>query len=137
MRIFIAVISILTSAGNIFLYCYVGSHTTTTFLRFSDIPYESLWYKFPVDLQKYLHLIIANAQRPRAFDGYAIMDLNLVTFVKVFFFFFSMNLFSTLHSSHLLIFEYCCISGNEKCHQFLFDDQNFCRIKSKCIERNV
>lgn len=84
MRIFIAVISMLTSAGNIFLYCYVGTFTTVKFLRFSDAAYESLWYKFPVELQKYLRLIIADAQRSRAFDGYGVMDLNLVTFAKVF-----------------------------------------------------
>lgn len=83
MRIFIAVISMMTSAGNIFLYCYVGTVTTVKFLQFSDAVYESLWYKFPVELQKYLRLIIANAQRPRAFDGFGIMDLNLVAFTKV------------------------------------------------------
>lgn len=74
----------MTSAGNIFLYCYVGTFTTVKFLRFSDVAYESLWYKFPIELQKYLRLIIADAQRPRAFDGFGFMDLNLVSFVKVF-----------------------------------------------------
>lgn len=85
MRIFIALISIVTSAGNIFLYCYVGTLTTVQFLRFSDVVYESIWYKFPVKLQKYLRLIIADAHRPRAFDGFGIMDLNLVAFAKVFY----------------------------------------------------
>lgn len=84
MRIFIAVISMLTSAGNIFLYSYVGTLSTAQFLRFSDVVYESLWYKFPVELQKYLRLIIANAHRRQAFDGFGVMELNLETFTKVY-----------------------------------------------------
>lgn len=67
----------------IFMLCHVGSMTTKTFLRFADIPYESMWYKFPLDLRKYLPLIIGEAQRPRVFHGIRMIDLNLTMFAKV------------------------------------------------------
>lgn len=82
-EIIIASIGICMSSGNIFLYCYVGSTTTDNFLQYADTTYESLWYKFPVDLQKYLRLIIADAQHRRVFKGLGIIDLNLIVFAGV------------------------------------------------------
>lgn len=63
--------------------CYVGSYTTENFLRFGDASYESMWYKLPTDLQKYVILIIAEAQRPRVFNGFGVIDLNLMAATKV------------------------------------------------------
>lgn len=71
------------STGTVFLYCLTGSFTTNQFLRFADEAYESMWYKFPVDLQQYLRLIIANAQRRRVFHGFNFIELSLMTFGKV------------------------------------------------------
>lgn len=61
----------------------MGSFTTDQFLRFADEAYDAMWYKIPVDLQKYLRLIIANAQRRRVFHGLNFIDLSLATFGKV------------------------------------------------------
>lgn len=83
IRVFVIIFSTLTSIFFIFLYCAVGSFVTNQFLRYADITYESIWYEFPIDLQKYLVLIIADAQRPKVFDGLGIIDLNLMTFIKV------------------------------------------------------
>lgn len=117
----------MTSAGNIFLYCYVGTFTTVKFLRFSDAAYESLWYKFPVGLQKYMRLIIADAQRSRAFDGYGVMDLNLMTFAKV-----RVDCGMEKRGTHFK--HSLCImllSGDEERCEFLFDDQNVRRINER------
>lgn len=67
----------------VFLYCFVGSLTTDQFHRFGDISYEFEWYQLPIDLQKYLTLIIADAQRPQVFTGFNIIDSSLMTFTKV------------------------------------------------------
>lgn len=69
----------------IFIYCSVGSLATDQFHRFGDISYEFEWYKLPIDLQKYFTLIIADAQRPRVFTGFNIIDSNLMMFTKVYF----------------------------------------------------
>lgn len=81
--IFVASMSIIMSTGNIFLYCFVGSFTTENFWRYADASYETLWYKFPVNLQKYLRMIIANAHRPRIFNGLGIINLSLMSFMMV------------------------------------------------------
>lgn len=82
-EIFILLLCVSLSTGMVFLFCSVGSWTTDNFSRFADISYESLWYKFSPDLQKYLRLIIADAQRPRVFQGFGIIDLNFMTFTTV------------------------------------------------------
>lgn len=81
--IFVAAMSMVMSTGNIFLYCFVGSLTTDIFWCYADVSYESHWYKFPVTLQKYMRMIIADANRPRIFTGLGIIDLNLMSFLKV------------------------------------------------------
>lgn len=69
--------------GSVLLLCWVGSHITDNFVRIAGISYESLWYKFPIDLQKFMRLIIADAHRPVVFQGLGIIDLNFVAFTKV------------------------------------------------------
>lgn len=59
------------------------------FWCYADVSFESLWYKFPVNLQKYVLMIIANAQRPQIFSGLGIIDLSLMSFMKVMRIFFS------------------------------------------------
>lgn len=74
---------ILSSTGTVFLYCYTGSLTTDQFLRYGDIAYESDWFLMPIEMQTYLILIIADAQRPLEFHGMRIINLNLATFASV------------------------------------------------------
>lgn len=82
-RIFIALVSILMSSGIAIVCCYVGSYTTKKYLRFADVSYESLWYRVPTHLQKYLVPILADAQRLQVFNGLGIIDVNLIAFMKV------------------------------------------------------
>lgn len=74
---------VLLSTGVVFIYCYMGTFTTDQFQLYADISYKSMWYKFPVRLQKYYVFILADSQRPRYFNGLGFIDLNLVTFAKV------------------------------------------------------
>lgn len=77
------IIACTMSIGTVFLYCFFGSLTTDQFLRYAHISYESEWYTLPIELQKFIQLIIADAQRPRIFQGFKIIDLNLLAFTKV------------------------------------------------------
>lgn len=79
------VIAFQMATGIVFLYCFTGSLSTEQFYRFGSMTYESDWYKWPNELQKYVLLIIANAQRPQIFNGFNVIDLNLLAFTKVFF----------------------------------------------------
>lgn len=83
MGILMGIMSIVLSSGNIFLFCFVGSLTTTVFRGYAEITYESIWYKFPADLQKHVLLIIADAQRPQSFDGFGFIHLSLTFFMTV------------------------------------------------------
>lgn len=79
----VLIFSAHTSTGTTFVYCFMGSLTTEQFLGYSDIVYESDWYKMPIDMQKLLQFVIIDAQRPHIFNGFGIIDSNLTTFVKV------------------------------------------------------
>lgn len=68
---------------NIFLFCFIGTFVSEKFSRFAHTTYESQWYKFPIRLQPFVRLIIADAQRPRNFNGLGIFDLNLALFTRV------------------------------------------------------
>lgn len=83
LNFFVLCIGANTSIGTIFLYCFVGSLTTEQSLRFVDISYESQWYKLSMDQQKIIHILMVNAQRPLIFSGFQIIELNLITFIKV------------------------------------------------------
>lgn len=72
-----------SGTGTTFLYCLIGSWTTEQFLLFGDRSYESEWYKMPIDLQKIVQLMIIDAQQPLVFNGFGIIDLSLMTFIKV------------------------------------------------------
>lgn len=66
-----------------FLYCYFGVLATESFKSMTDSLYESEWSKFPVALQKYVIVMIANMQKPLRYHGFGIANLDLVTFIGV------------------------------------------------------
>lgn len=82
---FLEIVSCIMSTGPVFFYCLFGAFTTDIFLSFANLAYESTWYKFPNDLQKYIRMIVAeaDAQRERYYHGFHMVDLNLLTFGKV------------------------------------------------------
>lgn len=85
MDIIFLAVCVQASTGTVLLFCYVGSITTSEFLRYGDISYQSDWFRMTINQQKCILLIIVDAQRPLIFDGLGIIDFHLPTFVKVLF----------------------------------------------------
>lgn len=77
------VVCALIALSEAFLFCYFGVMTTKSLSKYVDSIYEVHWYDIPVPLQKRLVVIMANLQRPQEYQGFGMMALNLVTFVKV------------------------------------------------------
>lgn len=79
----ICLIGIGLGISNISLYCYLGKLATESYAKMADCVYDSNWYKMPLNLQKYLVLMIANAQAPLHYHGFKIAVLSLETLTKV------------------------------------------------------
>lgn len=119
----------LASVGNIFLFCFIGSFATEQFACYAHTTYKSQWYKFPIRLQAYVRLIIANAQRPRSFNGLGIFDLNLTLFTQA-------RKNGKLVDSDwqtLLLYTYLCVSDNASVVELFFDVPNFVK-RTGCDE---
>lgn len=67
----------------LFVYCYLGKMSTESHLKMSDCLYECSWLSLSCKLQKYLIVMIENAQRPIYYHGFDVAVLNLETFSKV------------------------------------------------------
>lgn len=76
-------VGLQTGTGAILLYCYIGSLTTESFLRYGDAAYEFDWTKMPIELRTFIQLVICDAQRSLVYIGFNLVDLNLFTFVNV------------------------------------------------------
>lgn len=69
---------------NLYIYCYFGEYTSSSFAKYTKYFYESNWTNLPIKYQKYLIPLIGNSQRPMLYDGFQLAPLNLSTFLKVF-----------------------------------------------------
>lgn len=76
-------VGFLTSGANLFVYCFFGKLATDSYGEMATCLFESNWQVLPIDLRKYLILMIGNAQRPLYYHGFKIAVLNLETFLKV------------------------------------------------------
>lgn len=56
---------------------------TKSFQDMADSVFESNWLELPVDLKKFLIVMIATAQRPISYHGFELVYLNLDTFTHV------------------------------------------------------
>ena len=70
------------SIMNLFFYCFYGKSATEYYLHFADLLFESKWYELPNQYQKFIILMLENAQRPIYYHGSNIAYLNLETFTK-------------------------------------------------------
>lgn len=68
---------------NLFLYCFFGKMATDSFKEMSICLYKTNWQNLPIDLQKFVVLMIGNAQRPLYYHGFGVAILDLETFTKV------------------------------------------------------
>lgn len=68
---------------NLFVYCLFGQLATENYFDMANCVYESNWQELPNEYQKYLVLIISNAQIESNYHGFGMIYLNLDTFTKV------------------------------------------------------
>lgn len=76
-------LAMLVGGLNLFCYCYYGKYVTDNYASFAARVYHSNWMDLPIDLQKSIRMMIANAQIPLNYRGYGAINLNLDTFAKV------------------------------------------------------
>lgn len=67
----------------IFVFCFTGSLVTTSLLACSDYAYNVRWPEFPIKHQKFIPMILIEAQRPHYFDGFRFVALEYRTYVMV------------------------------------------------------
>lgn len=78
------VLSIPIVMAVLFGYCYFGFLATESFGKMSDCIYNDIdWQKIPIELKKYIILMIANMQRPLYYHGFNVVTLELNTFCRV------------------------------------------------------
>lgn len=67
-----------------FIYCYFGKLASEGYEQMPIcLLYDLDWGKFPVKLQKYLVIMIANMQIPLYYHGFDILCVDLETFIDV------------------------------------------------------
>ncbi|XP_055297981.1 odorant receptor 22c-like [Sitodiplosis mosellana] len=71
---------VAVSMSNLFVYCYFGKVATESYTKIPNYLYDANWQQVPVNLQKYIIVMIANGQRPLYYHGFGIAVLNLETF---------------------------------------------------------
>lgn len=71
-----------------FTMCYLGSMITFKCSEMTNIAYNTLWYQFPADMQKYITPMIQYSQKRIEFNGFKIVCCSLETFTKVFYLFY-------------------------------------------------
>lgn len=70
--------------SNLLLYCYFGKLASESYEKMCDCIFFKLnWYEFPIELQKYVIVMIANMQKPINYHGFGIINLDLETFARV------------------------------------------------------
>lgn len=84
-------------SSNLFLYCYFGKLATESYAKMSVCLFECNWRSLSVKLQKYIIVMIANAQLPMYYHGFGVAILNLETFTKVSSY---VEIFETLNINH-------------------------------------
>lgn len=74
--------------ANLFVYCYFGQFATNNGLKLYDHLYKMDWYNLPLPIQNCVILMLANTERKLIYEGFHMVDLNLLLFGKVKTFFF-------------------------------------------------
>lgn len=77
------VICIICASAWPFLYCYFATIASDRVLNVGKKTFDSNWYDFPQDLQKYIVLIISRSQKPIYFTGLGLVHCTLETLGKV------------------------------------------------------
>lgn len=81
--IFLLLIVLSTSGLSLFLFSFFGKMATESYEKMAISLFESDWPKLPVHLQRFVLLMIQNAQIPLQYHGFHVISLNLETYSKV------------------------------------------------------
>lgn len=81
--IVLTLMAVIVGITDLLLYCYFGKLATESHVRLADCIFESNWQDLPIDLRKYMILMIVNMQKPHHYHGFGIANLDLETFRKV------------------------------------------------------
>lgn len=63
--------------------CYFANMTSDLVTHTSYAAFESDWYTYPMDIQKFIILIVRRAQNPVKFKGLNVIDCTVETYGKV------------------------------------------------------
>lgn len=69
--------------SSFYVFCENGNIVTSECLYAADVAYDSLWYRYPMNLRPYMIIILRRAQQSYIFTGYKIAKCNLESFKKV------------------------------------------------------
>lgn len=83
MNVCMMIIAFASGILNLFVYCYLGKIATDNYGAFADCVYGCQWPILPVKLQRFIKLMIGNAQRRLYYDGFGVVVLDLGTFTSV------------------------------------------------------
>ncbi|XP_031636677.1 odorant receptor 49a-like [Contarinia nasturtii] len=83
LNIGVLFVCVFVSSFNLFLYCYFGNRSTDECFSYANLLFESSWFELPVMLEKFITVMIANAQRPLFYHGFGVARLNLDTFCSM------------------------------------------------------
>lgn len=76
-------IAVCVGVTNLFVHCFCGKLANESYEDMIDCLYQSNWHELPIPLQKFLILMIGNAQRPVNYHGFGVAILNMETFITV------------------------------------------------------
>lgn len=75
--------AVAVSLSNLSVYSYFGQIASESYEEMADCLFESNWCEHPVELQKYVLLMVQNIQNPMYYHGFGIANLDLETFTDV------------------------------------------------------
>lgn len=84
----------------LFLFCYFGEMVTTRSLAIADSAWDSLWYLYPMEQQRYLKLTIGFSHIDFHFSGLGLMYCTMASFSGVSYFPFVM--LEVFYENHVL-----------------------------------
>lgn len=77
------IICMICSLAWSYLLCKFATLATEYIASLGDFAYNSNWYDYPPQLQKYMVLVIARSQEPIYFSGFSLVRCTLEVFGKV------------------------------------------------------
>lgn len=75
--------AISTALLTLYVNCYFGKMATESYTDMSDCLFQSNWQAQSIKLQKYIIIMIGNAQQPYYYHGFNLATLQLETFISV------------------------------------------------------